>query len=313
VTHDALVTGSTGFIGGALVRRLSSMGKRVLCPVRPGGTSPAAFTTLPGVTVIHVSLEDRAALRTALAPFHADIVINLASYGVRRMDRDPASMLMGNAGILGNLIGIAAEWRVQRFLHAGSCSELGTGSGPRLSEDAPLAPTSIYGAAKAAATLFGTTLARDASVPFNTLRLFGCYGPGEHSQRLIPYLIERLRRDERCDLTPGEQVRDLTYIDDIVEAFVVAAEAPLEPGSVYHVCSGRGRTVREVGEQVADILGKPRELLRWGALPHRDDEPRVLVGDPARFAGVTGWAPRVELSEGIRRMVNAPPSPPSPP
>jgi nucleoside-diphosphate-sugar epimerase len=301
--RDVLVTGATGFIGGALVRRLAHEGARVICPVRPSSPKVGALRALPGVAVVEVPLEDRAALRSALSPFHAEIVMNLASYGVRRQDRDPSAMLSGNAEIVANLLAVAAPWRVQRFIHAGSCSEYGHVGPAPVREDAPLAPTSLYGAAKAAATLYGTALAASLGVPFATLRLFGCFGPGEERNRLVPYLVDRLRREETCLLTPGDQVRDLTYIDDIVDAFLVAADADLGRGGIYHGCSGRGHSVRELGELVADLMGKPRTLLRWGALPHRDDEPRILVGDPGKLMQATGWTPRVNLMEGIRRTI----------
>jgi nucleoside-diphosphate-sugar epimerase len=271
--------------------------------VRPGSDLVEPLQALPGVEVIEVPLENRAALRTALAPFHVEVVYNLASYGVRREDRDPNAMLAGNAGLVANLLGVSAGFRVHRFIHTGSCSEYGKVGSLPVGEDAPLAPSSLYGGAKATATVYGTALAASLGIPFVTLRLFGCLGVGEGRRRLVPYLIERLKGSETCLLTPGDQVRDLTYIDDVVDAFLVAAEAELEPGAAYNMCSGHGRTVREVGELVADLLDKPRELLHWGALPHREDEPRVLVGDPGKFTRATGWTAHVDLAESIQRMI----------
>jgi nucleoside-diphosphate-sugar epimerase len=79
-------------------------------------------------------------------------------------------------------------------------------------------------------------------------------------------LIRRLENDTPVDLTPGEQVRDLLFEDDVVNALLQASESDgLQPYQVYNVCSARPVRIREVGEAVADALNKPRELLHTGA------------------------------------------------
>jgi nucleoside-diphosphate-sugar epimerase len=173
-----------------------------------------------------------------------------------------------------------------------------------LREDHPLRPASLYGAAKAAATLYGTALARELSIPFIVLRLFGVFGRGERAERLIPYLINQLKDDHPVDLTPGEQVRDVVYVDDAVDALVAAAETRnLEPGGVYNVCSSQPKRVAEIAETVADAMQKPRPLLRFGARPYRAHEPMWLVGDNRRFTAATHWQPRTTLAEGVQRML----------
>jgi nucleoside-diphosphate-sugar epimerase len=161
----------------------------------------------------------------------------------------------------------------------------------------------MYGAAKAATGIFGSALARQAGIPFVTLRLFNIFGVGEAPQRLIPYLIDCLGRSEPADLTPGDQIRDLTYVDDVVDAIRTAATSRLEPYSAYNICSGRRTQMRWVAETVADMMGQRRSLLRFGALPRREDEPQLVVGSNERFVGATGWRPRVTVEEGIRLMI----------
>ncbi|XXY50262.1 NAD(P)-dependent oxidoreductase [Sorangium sp. So ce269] len=158
----------------------------------------------------------------------------------------------------------------------------------------------LYGAAKAAAHDCGRAVARALAVPLVTLRLFGVYGPGEAPHRLIPHLAARLRARERVDLTPGTQLRDLAFVDDVVEALILGATtAGLEPGAAYNVCSGRPTSVREVCLEVARQLGAPESLLDFGGRPPRPDEPPWLVGDPRRFRAATGWHHRMHLSLGV--------------
>jgi len=299
-----LVTGASGFVGSALISRLAADGCRVVCLARSSSQVPVGAHG-PNVEWIRSDRHDPATLRALLGDMAPAIVFNLAAYGVRPDDRDAAAMIDGNVGLLADLLAAVADRPPRRFIHIGSCSEYGPAlEGARLSERDPLDPTSLYGAAKAGAALFGRNLAQRLEIPFVTLRLFGVYGPGEASYRLIPYLIERLRQNERVDLTPGEQLRDLLYIDDVVDALVSAARpVGVEDFQSYNVCSGAAVRIRDIATSVCRVLGKPLDLLAFGARPYRPDEPMSIIGNPARFHAATGWSPGVTLEEGIGRMV----------
>jgi UDP-glucose 4-epimerase len=301
---SALVTGATGFIGYALTRRLSNEGIRTFCLVREGRYNPAAFDTLPGISVIEIPSSAGDSLPRALSGMSAETVFNLASYGVNPDEQDPEIMLDANVNFLSRLMLATSAWTLKRFIHIGSCFEYGepTEQTP-MPEEHPLRPLSLYGAAKAASVLFGTALAARLKMPVVTLRLFGVYGPGERSHRLIPYIMSRLSSNSAVDLTPGGQVRDLLYIDDVVDALVAAASLDsVKPSSVYNVCSGVPVTVREVGESVAKVMDRPSSLLHWGERAYRASEAMWLVGENRRFQEATGWRQKTSLMEGITRM-----------
>lgn len=305
--RSALVTGATGFIGSALVEHLLARGIETVCLVRSKSADHARL--LPStVRVIEVSSFTASELKSKLVGVKADVVFNLASYGVHQAHRDPTQLIEGNIVLLTNLLEATATWPPRRFIHVGSCSEYGfpERDSVRIAETQTVRPISLYGAAKAASVLLGSALASQLQIPFVTLRLFGVFGPHEAPDRVVPYLIRKLRQNQSVDLTPGEQVRDFLYEQDVTEAFVAAAESSgLKSGEVYNVCSGQPTRVREIGEAVADILGKPRQLLHWGERPYRADEPMWLVGDNRRFRAATSWQPRISVEEGIRRMIAA--------
>ncbi len=299
----ALVAGATGFVGSAVARRLIDGGWRVVAPVRRGSD----HTRLSGLSGLHlVEVDDYSAdaLRAAFAE-RPEVVFNFASAGVTG-GIDPDAAVAGNVTVVMNLLRAAAEVGVRRFIHTGSCFEYAAcPAGTFLTESAPVEPWSIYSAAKIAGVHLARASARHWSVPLVVLRLFGVYGPGEAPHRLLPFLINRLTSGEPAELSPGAQIRDLLFMDDAACAFAVAADAPAlgDDGRVFNVCSGVPVAVRQVGETLAELMNAPRELLKWGAIPARVEEPLWIVGDGSAFRAATGWAPTFDLTAGLRATI----------
>ncbi|UEM18897.1 NAD(P)-dependent oxidoreductase [Skermanella mucosa] len=296
-----LVTGGTGFIGRALVGRLVRDGHEVTCLVRGGGPTPA------GAHALEIAALDEAGLHAVPVEGPFDTLFHLAAYGVRPEQRDASAMAWTNVAGTVALTAIAKRWSVAGIVYAGSCSEYAEPTEHRpVGEGDALTSTALYGASKAAGGMIGRAMAETLGIGFSWMRLFGTYGPGEADYRLIPYLIGRLGRGEEVDLTPGAQARDFLHVDDVVEGLVAAAEIT-RPGrtDVFNLCSGQPVTVGQVAEKVADALGRPRALLRFGARPYRHDELMWLVGDGTRFREATGWTPGIGLDDGIASMVSA--------
>ncbi len=305
--EQVLLTGASGFIGGALAQQLAHAGYKVNCLVRHGSAGNTKLKSIEGIDVVAVPSFDRKVLAEALDGMSATAVLNLASYGVKQGERDPGMMIEGNISLLSALVHVTSRWPLKVFVHTGSCSEYAPpAQHAPIREGDPLRPQSLYGAAKAASFILGSALATDLGVPIVTLRLFGVYGVGEGPERLLPYLIESLRNDAKVDLTAGEQVRDLLYIDDVTAAFLTVLErTDLPPGAVYNVCSGKPVRIKDIAFSVARAMNKSEKLLLLGKRDYRKDEPMWLVGDNSLFTGATGWSPGINLQEGIERMMAA--------
>lgn len=293
-----LITGATGFIGAALATRLSGAGARGACLSRRIGP------TLPGFEYRLPQGESAGDIARAIGDLRPDVVLHLAAAGVHPQSRDPEELIRGNVGLTTSLIQALAERPPRRFIQVGSCSEYAPIEEPaRIREDHPLDPTSLYGAAKASAFFCGRALASRVGVPFVALRLFGVIGPGEGPHRLIPHLLAHYQKGAAPPLSPGEQARDLAFVDDVVEALLLAATSPaIEVGTVYNICTGIATRVREVARLTAQITGYTGSDLGLGQRPYRDDEPMWIVGDPTKFASATGFHPRVSVTEAVRRM-----------
>lgn len=236
-----------------------------------------------------------------------ETVIHLAAAGVSAGGRDVSTLLKANVDMTVNLLRAAERAGRPIIVHAGSCFEYADCGDEDIDEQSPIHPFSLYGATKSASVQLAIGLARELELRLVVLRLFGIYGEGEASQRLVPTLIRNLAEWRPTPLSHGAQVRDLMLVDDMAAAYIAALENfdSLENESVYNVCTGQGHTVRQIGELIADQMQRPQSLLQWSALPARQGEPARIVGDGTRFAEATGWQPAHDLQAGIRRTIQA--------
>lgn len=295
-----LLTGSTGLVGAAVARALVAAGAQVQALVRE-----RASVTPMTAGVEHVTLPSYvpAVVLDAVARRPVDVAIHLGAYGVKPAEQDALALVEGNAGVTAALLlGLAAS-PPARVVFAGSSAQYRAAAAPALlDEDAAQEPASVYGACKCAAERIGDALARQHALPFVSLRLFGVYGPGEAAHRMVPYLARELAAGRTPALTAGAQVRDWVYVDDVADAILAAAVAPLHERA-YNVCSGVGVSVRDVARRVGAALGRTESALGLGAKAYRPDEPMWIVGDPTRLHAATGWRPRTSLDEGVARTV----------
>jgi nucleoside-diphosphate-sugar epimerase len=294
-----LVTGAAGFLGSQLVPRLVDAGAEVCALDQPNAHRWGLIERVGSVHAI------KADVRTLAAPVHdlglagVTTIFHLAAVGVVAEPLDVREIVDGN--IDGTMAVLLAARRLgARLIYCGSCFEYG--SGARWAEDALPAPTTEYGAAKAAGWLLAHAFARRTGLDVVSLRPFTMYGPMEPPGRLVPSVVRRALAGQSIDLTPGDQARDFVYVDDAVEAFVAAAVSRDAVGGTFNVCTGTAVTVRDVVRMVLECTGSS-SVARFGALSYRPTELAMLSGDPSRAERVLGWRARVPVHEGLERTI----------
>jgi UDP-glucose 4-epimerase len=291
----ALVTGAGGFVGANLVRRLLAEGHDVHAVVRPGG-SP---WRLEGVDVrrSEADIRDREAVERAVAAARPDWIFHLAAHGAYSWQADRRTILETNLLATIDLLEAAAARGFEALVQAGSSSEYGHQDHAPSEDEAP-EPNSDYAAAKAAATLYAGSLARERGIQVATLRLYSVYGPWEDPNRFVPTLVEHCLRGELPPLVSPDVAHDFVYVDDVCEAFLQAASTTVEPGSIYNIGTGRQTTIAEVVETARRLLGVS-DTPRWGSMPDRAWDTNVWIGDPSRAKRELGWHASVDLEAGL--------------
>ncbi len=296
-----LLTGATGFVGANLARRLLRDGHQVHLLVR-AEHAPWRIEEIRGHVHLHLAdLRDAGETAAAVARARPDWVFHLAAHGAYSQETGVERILTTNVLGTAHLVEACLDQGFEAFVNTGSSSEYGLKDHPP-PEDEWLDPNSHYAVAKASATLFCRFTARCRNVRIPTLRLYSVYGPWEEPTRLMPTLLLRGLEGRLPPLVDPAIARDFVYVDDVVDAYLLAAEATLDdPGAVFNVGTGRQTTLGQAVEVARDVLDVEEEPV-WGSMPDRHWDTDVWVADSRRIREVLGWRPRHDFEQGFRRM-----------
>jgi CDP-paratose 2-epimerase len=329
--HTTLITGGAGFIGSNLAHRLLSSGRRVRVLdslSRPGveqnlqwlrqqhgkllefvradvRDAAAVGQAVAGVQqVFHFAAQ--VAVTTSLENPQEDFAINaLGTLNVLEAARarpvPPAILMTSTNKVYGGLEDVPLSVQGQRYLPADAAmAERGIG------ESRPLDFHSPYGCSKGTADQYVADYARSYGMTTLVFRMSCIYGPrqfGTEDQGWVAHFILRALRGERITLYgDGMQVRDVLYVDDLVDAFLLAEQnAERLKGRAFNMGGGTRNAIslQDLLDRIAQLHGKrpPVSMDAW-----RTGDQRYYVSDTQAFQRETGWQPRVDAGEGIARL-----------
>ncbi len=175
-----------------------------------------------------------------------------------------------------------------------------------IDEARPLSFHSPYGCSKGTADQYVLDYARGYGVDATVFRMSCIYGPHQHGtedQGWVAHFLIRAQQDLPITIYgDGKQVRDLLYVDDLIEAFLLAEDhLPEIAGQVFNIGGGPDNTLslRELVERIATLSGSSPEIA-YG--PWRTGDQRWYVSDPGKFERATGWRPKTNVERGIRQL-----------
>ncbi|MGY1618363.1 NAD-dependent epimerase/dehydratase family protein [Geodermatophilus sp. SYSU D00691] len=301
-----VVTGVAGFIGSHLSQRLVGSGHEVL--------GIDCLTDYYDVRRKHANLEAVRAsgVRTATADLRdadiddllagADVVFHLAGQpGVRASWGDSfADYLSLNVAATQRLLEAARRAQLHRFVYASSSSVYGEAAGYPTVESAPPAPVSPYGVTKLAGEHLGMTYLHNWAVPVVALRYFTVYGPRQRPDMGIHRFLQALLHDRAITVWgDGEQLRDFTFVGDVVTATVAAGTGTAPPGSVINVAGGSAVSVNQVIALLEEVTGR---RARVEHVATQAGDVTATGGSIERAARLLGWAPVTTLAQGLKEQ-----------
>jgi len=293
-----LVTGTTGFVGSCLSRRLLEMGYEVHSFKRTL-SNPWRLVDIRRNIVEHVvDLRDADAVGRVVERIRPQVIYHCATYGGFADQKDTTAIFESNVLGTVNLLKACERVGFDYFVNTGSSSEYGIKFHPMDERDA-LEPNGDYGVSKAAATLFCKSEGISKQLPIVTLRLFSPYGPWDDPRRLIPYVIKSFLRNEVPQLTLPTSVRDFIFIEDILDAYIAVVKKPFL-GEVFNIGSGTQSSLGEVVTIVKDLLHTSTEPA-WGAVSKQRQEPCLWVAQNNKARNNIEWDPSTSLKSGLQR------------
>ncbi|WP_064705941.1 NAD-dependent epimerase/dehydratase family protein [Rhizobium bangladeshense] len=323
------ITGTAGFIGFHLARRLLQEGHEVtgldgLTPyynVKLKEMRHAALSQFPAFRPVISMLEDRRALEAAVSASEPDILIHLAAQaGVRYSLENPEAYIHSNVEGSWNIMEIARRVEVRHLMLASTSSIYGANATvPFRETDRADEPLTIYAATKKSMELMAHSYAHLHKIPTTAFRFFTVYGPwGRPDMALFKFAKNILEGQPIEIYGEGNMSRDFTYIDDLIEAIVrLSAIAPSEenrlgdvsvetlsrqaPFRVVNIGGGQPVSLMDFVETVENALGRP--AIRKMLAMQKGDVPRTFAA-PDLLVALTGYKPDTTLDAGVKAFVD---------
>lgn len=299
-----LVTGAAGFIGNEVCRQLVAAGAQVTAIDNLVNGRTENIADLSGLDFRAVDIRDLAAMRAAMEG--QSLVLHLACLGVRHSIHAPLENHEVNATATLQLLGMAQELGLERFVYISSSEIYGTARTAPMTEQHPAWPMTVYGAAKLAGERYTDAYWRTYRFPTTIIRPFNAFGPRSHhegdSGEVIPkFLLRALCGRPLLVHGDGSQTRDFTFVGDTAAGILACAGSEKTIGETVNLGSGKEVTINALAELVARIAQQNALTIEHG--PDRPGDVRRLIADIGKARSLFGFEARVSLEDGLRQLL----------
>lgn len=298
-----LVTGAGGFIGSHLAERLVECGATTRALVHYSALGGRGWLDKSKLAkemeILSGDIQDSDCVAEALKSI--DVVFHLAALiAIPYSYRAPRSYVQTN--ILGtlNVLQGARDRGVERVVHTSTSEVYGTALRVPIDESHPLQGQSPYSASKIGADKMVEAFHRSFGVPAVIVRPFNTFGPRQSSRAIVPVIISQCLAGDTIRLGSLSPTRDLNFVSNTVDGFLLAGSAPAAVGHSINLGSGREISVGDLAQLIARLVGRDiRIVAEEQRLRPSASEVERLLADAALARSLLGWRPAVDLETGL--------------
>jgi dolichol-phosphate mannosyltransferase len=295
-----VIFGASGFIGTNLMRTIVAR-RRDCFAVTHQAYVPWRLIGIPPENVLHADIKQAEDVQRLFSRYGFQTIFCLAAYGGFVRQSNALEIYSTNVIGLLNIIEAGAVSGFAALVHGGTQSEYGLNCAAPV-EDARLKPNSHYAVSKVSASYLLEYYASCKNLPVINLRYYSIYGPFEDSDRLIAKVVAEGAQKRYPPFVDPDVSRDFVYVDDVVEATLLAARDGVAKaaGESINIASGRKTTIREVAATAKRVFGVEGDP-RWSSMKNRFWDLKDWWGNPSRAKEVLGWQASTSFEEGLAR------------
>ncbi len=296
-----VITGATSMLGVALINECIRNNIEMLLLMRPGTKKSDRIPRSDLITVAECDLSDIKgfALSSDTASSY-DVFFHLGWASTDKSLRDDPTLQYANIGYTLDAVGLAARLFCRTFIGAGSQAEYGRVN-EKISPSRPVNPDTSYGAAKYTAGKLSAKLCGQYGIKHIWTRIFSSYGIYDGENTLVSHIIRSLLNAQKPSLTKCEQLWDYINCNDVASAIYLLGEKGKD-NTVYNIGSGIARPLSEYVAIIHNTID-PTLPLGLGEKPYSENQVMYLCADIDNLKNDTGFEPKVQFDEGIRRLV----------
>ena len=303
---NILLTGGVGFIGSHLFEKLINNSNYVL--ILDNFSSSETEKNLLTITknyeikkdydLIRGDLADNSILNNITSDF--DIIFHLAAIpGVRISIQNASKVTKNNILSTVNVFEKALKSEVEKVVVASSSSVYGNPIYTPVDEDHPKSPISPYAVSKLCCEMYANYYFREYNLPITSLRFYTVYGPrGRTDMAIRIFFSKMLKNDQIKIFGDGSQIRDFTYISDIVDGLILASEVKQASGEIFNLGCSNPIQLNQLIEKMYKIADRPQNIQY---LEKQKGDVKITSSKIDKARKILGFDPKVNIDEGLKK------------
>ena len=300
--YPILITGAAGFVGSNLTRYFVSRGIKINIIIKRSSNTWRLNDIIKKTNVHYADVSDINKIKKIIKKIKPKTIYHLATHGGYSDQNDLEKIKKSILDATYNLINECKKYRFNIFINTGSSSEYGF-KNKAMKESDILVPNSYYSVFKSSSSLYCQYESLKSNIQIVTIRPFHVYGPYERGNRLIPSLIKNMLSDKKVKLVSPKVSRDMVYISDVVNFYIMIANKKNLKGEIFNLGSGKKTTIKEIYNLLKKITNYKVKNY-WGSMKNRYWDQSIWYSDNSYVKNKLKWKPEVSLKKGLVNTVN---------